>query len=93
MTWSAAFDAPIVLDDGRQLATLREAGEFIGALPARMQARAEWQAAAEALLLVAERGGPTMLARIGMMRALNAGKPAPAAPQRKRSRKAYRVIR
>ena len=31
----------------------------------------EWQAAMEALLLVAERGGPTMLARIGVMQALN----------------------
>jgi hypothetical protein len=30
----------------------------------------EWQAAIEALLLVS-RGGPTMLARIGVMRALN----------------------
>jgi hypothetical protein len=33
----------------------------------------EWQAAMEALILVAERGGPTMLARIGVMRALNRG--------------------
>jgi hypothetical protein len=31
----------------------------------------EWQAAMEALILVAETGGPTMLARIGIMRALN----------------------
>jgi hypothetical protein len=31
----------------------------------------EWQAAMEALLLVAERDGPTMFARIGVMRALN----------------------
>ena len=31
----------------------------------------EWQAAMEALILVAERGGPTMFARIGIMRALN----------------------
>jgi hypothetical protein len=31
----------------------------------------EWQAAMEALLLVAELGGPTMFARIGVMRALN----------------------
>jgi hypothetical protein len=30
----------------------------------------EWQAPMEALL-VAERGGPTMMARIGIMRALN----------------------
>ena len=31
----------------------------------------EWQAAMEALLLVAEHDGPTMFARIGVMRALN----------------------
>jgi hypothetical protein len=31
----------------------------------------------EALLLVAESGGPTMFARIGVMRALNHSKPAP----------------
>jgi len=31
----------------------------------------EWRAAMEALLLVAESGGPTMFARIGVMRALN----------------------
>jgi hypothetical protein len=31
----------------------------------------EWQAAMEALILVATSGGPTMLARIGIMRALN----------------------
>jgi hypothetical protein len=39
----------------------------------------------EALLLVAEHDGPTMLARIGMMRALNRSKPAPKiAPRHKR---------
>ena len=32
---------------------------------------AEWQAAMEALILVATHGGPTMLARIGVMKALN----------------------
>ena len=31
----------------------------------------EWQTATQALLLVAEHDGPTMLARIGVMRALN----------------------
>jgi hypothetical protein len=30
-----------------------------------------WQGAIEALILVAELGGPTMFARIGVMRALN----------------------
>jgi hypothetical protein len=32
---------------------------------------AEWQAAMEALILVATHGGPTMFARIGIMQALN----------------------
>jgi hypothetical protein len=31
----------------------------------------EWQAAVEAMLLVVEHNGPTMMARIGVMRALN----------------------
>jgi hypothetical protein len=31
----------------------------------------EWQAAADAMILVAENGGATMLARIDVVRALN----------------------
>jgi hypothetical protein len=36
-----------------------------------VQCPPEWQAAMHALLLVAEHDGPTMFARIGVMRALN----------------------
>lgn len=90
MGWSARFDEPINLPDGRQLTTLLDAGKYIAALPAKIQNQAEWQAAAEALLLVAERDGPVMMARIGVMRALNAGKPA---PERKRSARKVRLIR
>ncbi len=79
--WDRAFETPIALADGRALVTLREAGDFIATLPAATQRRAEWQAATEALLLVAARGGPTMLARIGMMRALRAGTKARATSQ------------
>jgi hypothetical protein len=39
-------------------------------LPKAEHEAAEWEAAMEALILVA-RGGPTMLARIGVMRASN----------------------
>jgi hypothetical protein len=47
----------------------------------------------ETLILVATLGGPTMMARIGIMRALNHGKPDPAIlPQGKRA-KVYKVIR
>lgn len=71
MIWSAAFDPPIVLPDGREIATLLGAGEYISKLPKKELAAPEWQAAIEALILVAEDGGPTMFARIGIMRALN----------------------
>jgi len=40
-------------------------------LPEAGHEAAEWQAAMEALLLVPEHDGPTMFARIGMVRALN----------------------
>ena len=46
-----------------------------------------WLDAIEAVILVVERNGPTMLARIGMMRALNHGKPNPKlVPRRKRAK-------
>ena len=40
-------------------------------MPKAEHAAPEWQDAMEALMLVATRGGPTMLARIGVMRALH----------------------
>jgi hypothetical protein len=55
------FNDPIKID-GRTLATLREAGEYIAALAKKEHDAPEWQAAMEALTLVAERGGPTMFA-------------------------------
>jgi hypothetical protein len=48
----------------------RHAANYITALPDDESELPEWQ---EALILVVEGGGPTMFARIGMMRALNAG--------------------
>lgn len=68
--WRRPFDEPIETG-GRKLATLLDAGEYIAALPKKEHAAPEWQAAMEALILVAESGGPTMFARIGVMRALN----------------------
>jgi hypothetical protein len=46
-------------------------GGYITKLPKKEAATPEWAAAIEALLLVATLGGPTMFARIGIMRALN----------------------
>jgi hypothetical protein len=53
---------------------------------------AEWQDAVEALLLVVK-SGPTMLARIAMMRALYRDRPEPAPAPRRKTAKAYRVVR
>jgi hypothetical protein len=39
--------------------------------PMQMLAKLQWEAAMEALILVAGSGGPTMFARISVMRALN----------------------
>jgi hypothetical protein len=50
---------------------LRDAGDYITKLPKAEHSAPEWQAAMEALILVADLGGPTMFARIGIMRALN----------------------
>jgi len=54
-----------------KLITLRDAALYITKLPKAEHDAEEWQAAMEALMLFAERDGPTMFARIGVMRALN----------------------
>ena len=69
--WKRRFDDPIPLPRGRQLVTLEDAGTNITKLPKAEHEAKEWQAAMEALILVATSGGPTMFARIGLMRALN----------------------
>ena len=81
--WHRRFEDPIPLPRGRQLVTLRDAAEFITKLPKADYDAKEWQAAMEALLLVAEQGGPTMFARIGVMRALNRHRVGEFNPNRK----------
>jgi hypothetical protein len=69
--WKRPFEEPIPLPRGRQLVTLEDAGKYITKLPKAEHEAPEWQAAMECLILVAEKNGPTMMARIGVMRALN----------------------
>jgi hypothetical protein len=59
--WKRPFDDPIPLARGRQLVTLEDAGAYITKLPKTVHMAPEWQAAMEALILVATSGGPTML--------------------------------
>ena len=69
--WTREFDEPIPVPKGRQLVTLRDASDYVAELPEAEHMTAEWQAAMLALMLVVDLKGPTMFARIGIMRALN----------------------
>ena len=71
--WQREFDDPIELLDGRVLVTLRDAAIYITELPKKETAAPEWQTAIETLMRSAERGWPVMLARIGVLLALNCG--------------------
>jgi hypothetical protein len=77
--WDLEFDEPIALERGGKLVTLRNATNYITALPANEAALPEWQAAIVALILVADLSGPTMFAR------------ADVRSSKKRA-KAYRII-
>jgi hypothetical protein len=59
------------VDRFRQLVTLEDAGTYITKLPKAEHTIPEWQAAMEALMLVADLAGLSTSARIGVMRALN----------------------
>jgi hypothetical protein len=64
-------DIPIPLPKGKPLITLGDAALYVTKLPKAEHDNKERRAAMQPLLLVAEHNGPTMFARIGIMRALN----------------------
>jgi hypothetical protein len=70
LPWSITFEDPIPLPSGRMLVTLKDAADYITKLPKKESDLPEWQTAIEALMLCS-RGGDPMLARIGVMKALN----------------------
>jgi hypothetical protein len=74
-----SFD-PITVLDRKPFVTLRDAALYITKLPKAEHDAEEWQAAMQALLLVAADDGPTMFAPIGVMRALYADNGASTLP-------------
>jgi hypothetical protein len=88
VTWFRRFDDPIP-----GMATLRDAAEYIQKLPKAEQHKPHWQAACEALIMAAEDRGPLMHARVGMLRALNVGKPDPKLSPKKKRVKKYNIVR
>jgi hypothetical protein len=71
LSWSDEFESPIELPRRKPLVILRDAALYITKLPKAEHDAKKWQAAMQALILVAEHNGPTMFARIGVMKALN----------------------
>ena len=69
MSWDTPFEEPIRLPSGKLLTKLRDAGEYIASLPARIHAQPNWQTAMSALIAAAD-GGPTMFARISLMQVI-----------------------
>jgi hypothetical protein len=69
--WGRKFDDPIELPDGTQLNTLREAIAYLAkTVPKSEREMPAVTTAAEMLTYTAERGWPTMFARIGTLRAI-----------------------
>jgi hypothetical protein len=64
---SIAEDGPIPLPNGGELRTLRGAGNYIAKLQKCEHDSFAWRTLIQALMLVAEHGGDTMLPRIGVM--------------------------
>ncbi|WP_024512081.1 hypothetical protein [Bradyrhizobium sp. ARR65] len=82
MSWFIEFDEPIELGKGKPLCTLRDAANYITALPRAVAELEHWQTAIACLIAAAEKRGIVMRARIAMMQAPQAGKPQPAPPPR-----------
>jgi hypothetical protein len=87
MPWSRAFHVPITTSDGLTLRTLRDAGEYIQALPRAKNQLPEWQIAAETLLEAVEGKSPLLFAEIAIRKAVSAGKPAPEPTPRRKGRR------
>ena len=87
--WSRRFDEPIKMPDGKTLRTLKDAAEYVLALPPKKQKKEPaWQQAAECLKNAAEREIAWMwFARPAMMHALlGSDKPPIGNPDGKKGR-------
>jgi hypothetical protein len=80
---SRPFDDPVALPRGRALVTLRDAAQFVTALPRQNTTPRHGKPRWKCCLWSSNRTAPTMFARIAMMRALN-GHDVKAVPEPRR---------
>ena len=72
MSWSLRFAEPIVLEDGTELASLRQAiAHLVNTTPAAERGSPAVLTAAELLTNAAEHGHPVEFARIATLKAIN----------------------
>jgi hypothetical protein len=76
-----SFDDPIPLPGGGQLVTLKDAAEYILALPAKTSAQEHWHLAMQMLIDAADHGGIVMLARIAVQQAYRMSRRAGSRPK------------
>jgi hypothetical protein len=91
--WSRHFAEAIPVQGRTPILTLREAAQFVLALPKAEQDAPAWQTAAEILKFVAESGGDTMLARIALLKALHHREPKAAQKPRRKKVRSYRIAK
>ena len=71
--------------------TLKDAADYIMALPKNVHDAPHWQLAMEQLIDAAE-AGTSSCTRIAVLKALNHGKPSPASEPRRKAAKKHRII-
>ena len=81
MSWSLKFNEPITLAKGKALRTLRDAGEYVTRLPKKEAEQYHWRVATSCLLQASEKGGgPVVVAKIAILRALKLTRPSRSEP-------------
>jgi hypothetical protein len=93
MNWSSHFHASIGPPKGKPLVTLKDAADYIMALPKKVHDAPHWQLAMAQLIDAAEGRNFIMHARIAVLKALNHGLPDPRTEPRRKAVKKHRVIR
>jgi len=73
MSWDRPFAQPVPLPQGSPAQTLRDAANYIRTLSRQERDRQEWRLAIQMLIDAAEDRGPMLFARMGIIRALEAG--------------------
>jgi hypothetical protein len=92
VSWDQAFFDPIELPNGRKLATLRDAAQYIIKLPKAERELLQWETAIECLMLVGDSRRRSD-AHIAMSKALHRHEPTAAPTRRRKRAKVYKVIR